>query len=442
MFKKLIENRITHIIIIALLAVILLVMLILFFMRNGALPSLGNTNMVFELADETMAYSIDSPKLYTTKDTKGFFLATRDDIRFVTPDGKETRLGTYNLTAPELVGKGDVVGVASNGGTTLHIFKPQGALYTVTTENPISFFSVTENAYAVVIARNGENYDIIVYNNKGKDISYTLYAEPNISPIAADVSSDGRILAVSYLDRNGGEINTKVTFSYTNKAEAADFTAENGVFAAVTPDPDTIIGILRFMKGNTLIALSDRNLMCYEVGDKAVLKWSIDLGNKLSAICLSESDWFALAYGARNPNIPGEEPGVCRFYDLNGSALGEYRVTGQISQLTLGAGAALVTGDRRLTAISQNGNLLWTYDAPSDTLQAAFFENTNQIVLVGSAQTQILRRVKLAPASADPAASPIESAEPLDSAAPLESAEPTDSAAPAESSAPTSTEEE
>jgi|GEM_PF-1718079 len=400
--KQGVSKRSLRTIILILLGVTLFVMLVLFVMENGALPSPGNTSMIFEPTDIATEYDMDNPKIYTAKNEKGIFLATRDSLRFITADGKETILGTYNITAPELVGKGDIVGVAGNGGLSLHVFNTDGALYTAATDHPIAFFSVAANGASVVITPNGDNYDITTYNSKGAVSSYTLYAEANVSPIAADVSDDGRILAVSYLDRNGGEISSKLTFSYINKSEAEDYAAANGVYAAVNSDADSLIGIIRFMKDNLLLALSDRSLACYDANNGAKTKWSMNLGNKLSAICLTESDWFALAYGARNPNVPGEEPGVCRFYDLNGSMLGEYHAAGQITHLAAGHNAALLYSDRYLTAVSQSGNLLWTYEATQDILQASFFENTNKLVLTGSTQTSILRRTRLAPASAAP----------------------------------------
>ena len=442
-----VSSRTVRTVVLILLAITLIVTLILFVIENGALPSPGSANMIFAPTNIVEPYDMDSrAQIYTTKGEKGFFLASRDGVRFITSDGQKTMNSTYNITSPLLVGKGGIIGVAEENGFALHVFNAGGQLYSVSTEHPILHFSVAENGYSVVITKRSTDYDIIVYNNSGITISYSLFAEANVYPMAADVSNDGRILAVSYLDTTGGEIHSKITFAYISKTEAANFAADNGVFAAVNQNPDRLVGLIRFMKGNVLLAVSDKDVACYEADNGAQRRFSLQLGNKLDAVCLTESDWFALAYGARNPNLPGAEPGTCAFYDLNGSTLGEYRAAEPVTQLTAGYNAVLVCSERRFTAVSQSGNALWTHDATYDVSQALFMDNTNKLVLAGGTQAEVLQRVKdtSADTTSEPSATSIASETPAseEPILPEEPTEPETTIEPEEPTEPEPTPEE
>ena len=445
--KKGVNGRTVRVVVLILLAVMLATGVWMFVMENGVLPTAGSAAMVFEEAVVAARYDMDSrTQVYTYKEGKGFFIASRDGIRFLSSDGQEKMSCTYNMIVPRLAGRGGYAGVAEDGGTNLYVCNAEERLYTVTTENPIRSFSVAANGYAVVITQKDDTYDVIVYNNKGQISHYGLFVDANVYPIAADVSNDGEILAVSYLDTSGGEMNSRILFSYVNKTKAADYATDNGVFAAVNHNPDRLVGMVRFMEGNMLLALSDKDLVCYDTNNAARRKWSLELGNKLDAACFSEPGWFALAYGSRDPNVSGEEPGLCRFYDLNLTVLGEYKAGAKVTQLTAGYGTALVCCERQYNAVAQSGNELWRYDATHDVSQALFMENTNTLVLAGGTQTEIVRRVKEkveteVDTTATNAPTPTPDTGLTGIPLPTETAEPTDLVDPAEMDNPTETDD-
>ena len=432
-----VNSRIVKIVLLALLAVALIVLLVMYLLDKGALPALDGGTMQFEQTGTIVRYDMDSrAQFHTYKDGGGFFSATKDGIRFIAGDGSEKMNSAYSMASPKLVGKGGVVGVAEPGGLSLYVFDKTGLLYVARPENPILHFSVAANGYACVVTQTGNDYDIFVYNDKGLVSLHGFHADTNVYPVAADVSNDGRILAVSYLDTNGAEINSRIVFSYINKSEAAAYAASNGIYGGSEQNPDRLIGVLRFMEGNQLIAVSDKDIVCYEADNGGRRKWSLTLGNMLDAICLTESNWFAVAYGSRNPNLPGEEPGLCRFYDLDGSPLGEFNAAGKVTQLSLGFSSAIVGSEHQLTALSQSGNTLWTYAATQDLLQVLFLENTNKVLIAGETQAEVLRRAKVRQAADAADSTPF----PADVSTPNSSAEPTPLESPAPTDPPTTEE--
>ena len=393
--SKGVSGRAVRIVALVLLGVLLALSICFFVMENGALPVSGTGAMHFEAAGITMRYDMDSyAQIHTYKEGKGFFLASRDGVRFVGSDGLEKMSDTFNMSAPRLIGKAGVIGVAEENGATLYVYNASGRMYAAQTENPIVSFSVAPNGYSVVITRKGEDYNVIVYTDMGKISFNWIYVEPNVYPLAAEVSNDGRILAISYLNTNGGEMNSRIEFVYINKTEAADYVQTDSVYAADNANPDRLVGVLRFMEGNKLLALSDKGIVCYDADNKARRSWSMELGNVLDAYCFAEPGWFALAYGERDPNLPGEEPGLCRFYDLSGTVLGDYRAPAGATALFAGYNSVLIGSGRQFTALSNNGNFLWSYDATMDVSQALFMENTNKLVLAGGAQAEVVRRVR------------------------------------------------
>ena len=82
-------------------------------------------------------------------------------------------------------------------------------------------------------------------------------AESGIYPLCCDVSPDGEIIAISYIDTTGVEIKSKIGMFYINSDTGADYT--DSMYGAVEKN-DEIIFKMYFMGGNNLIAIGDRNI--------------------------------------------------------------------------------------------------------------------------------------------------------------------------------------
>lgn len=385
---------------------VMIVLLVAAFILFMVLELMGKSNFVgnsdgvqeFVATDVSVAYDANSKAaFYTYAKKDGFFYATKDGISFINADGSEAMSRTYNIASPVMIGEGSVVAVLEKGGNSIYVYNSEGEMYQVTLPFPILNCSINQTGYVSAILKKDDNYMINVFNNKGILQSEGSLVYKNKIPIATDVSNDGRILAICFLDSSNVEINSFVNFYYLNAGEASEYQNEDGLFAVSGDNSDQIIGIIKFMDNNALVTVSDKEIAVYEPEKKPVKKAVLPLYNKISAVSFGDTNYFALAYGdkiANQPSENSEKEGMVGIYDLSLNKTGEFLADGKVNYLYCGLNSVIIGEDRNFSAVTNGGSLIWKYTSLQDTKQVNFVGSTSKILLAGSTEANIIKITK------------------------------------------------
>ncbi len=385
--------------------------------------------------DIAVTYDFNANAYFYSNNDKGFFFCTKDGVQYLSPKAEQVWASTYSLANPVFSTKSGFIAVGEPKGTNVYVFDKNGKYTDIRTDGPVLSFSVNQTGYLSVISQDGDGYKIGVYSQKGGPDPIWLrnHTDMNVLPISCDVSSDGRIVAVSYLDLNT-RISSNIVFSYISN-EKLDF--PDTVFGAVLED-NRIVGMVKFMENNKLLTISDASVNCYQPRENHSIAtlWSIPVGNEIMHFTLNGEKGFAMSLGEKLLNNPNAvEPGVLQFYGLGGEKTGEYRFTGRSSYLYMDYNTAILGEGNKFLAVNTLGGVLWEHNATADVKQLIFVGDKNTVLSVSEMSAEMLKYSRVtvtsdtpptdAPKEDKPTADSVETEAPTDT-------EPTDTPEPAE----------
>ena len=158
------------------------------------------------------------------------------------------------------------------------VYNLAGKLYEIKMdigESLLAFF-INKSGDLVYISNKKNIYNICVYNKLGEKVFTNIYSEENIFPVSADVSPDGKILAIVYADLNDIEVVSKVVFINLGDNEH--------VFASLQEKNNFIYGV-SFVASKKIILLSTQQVICENIDQNRISeKWRINFNKSASDI--------------------------------------------------------------------------------------------------------------------------------------------------------------
>ena len=321
----------------------------------------------------------------------GFFLATRDAMRFHNADGAEIFRHPHVMANPTLFGRGGYAAILERGGRLFHVYNAQGLIYTIATDRPITRFALGPQGFAAVMTDGGNGiHNIGAYDNFGARLLYGSSADKNIMPLLMDISHDGHVLAISYLDINDAQMNSFISFVSIDSSHhvgATDIIAENRY------NPGQIIGTMRFLADGSLVVVSDTRI--FILNSVAATIWETPLNNRVTHVDFADN-WFAVAYGDAMLNSSGYAPGTVVGRNAFGNEIFEHIMPGRAVRHMRAQGGSIVVGcnDGHMAAFSSAGQVLWEKTLASNVRDVGMLGNSNSLVELSPAQTNVLRRVR------------------------------------------------
>jgi len=346
-------------------------------------------------------YDFDSGAAFHSNDSRFFYYATRDGIRYMASNENIIWSESFNFNSPHLAARGNIVAVGEERlGRNIHVFNENGPMYNVTFENPILSFSVNETGFLSVIVQYDRGYGIYVLNQHRTLPSdplfrWTIFYDL-IIPTHAEVSPDGRYIAIATVNLNHN-VMTSVQFRYINQWDA--WGTEQGLFA--TEDfPGQFLTALRFMNDNRLIVATTSKIVGFQLGPGHTVSrklWEIELENTKTHIAFYNGTHFAFVTGERllMTASEGDPLGLVRIYGINGIQTGSFELGRRATHLRMGHNSVIVGGDRSFHAMDFRGAPLWEHTSTFETHDVLFLDNTNTILVAGSIQAEIFERRRL-----------------------------------------------
>ena len=347
--------------------------------------------------DSRISYNYDSGALFYSYNSRDFFFSTKDSVKLMSSRGEVHWEDIISLTAPILYGKSDVVAIGEARGHTIYVFNTLGRIMEQRFDAPIQRFSVNKSGYLTVILQTASGYRIEAYRPGRENFiwQYNIIT-PNLFPISADTSPDGRIAAVSMLNLTPDarhSMTTEILFMYTNQADALTVEGADGIFAGKTLHDQ--LAQISFMD-NRLLVVTDRQIIAFSFNnnDDVILDWELPLRNRISQFSTYGESGFAFVTGEPFSEFydEGQAVGELLFYNMNGRSTGSFHFGSEADYLSMNMGGAIVGNGRNFSAVSNRGSLLWEYSSPMDLSQFIFIDNVNTALKAGLSHALIIRR--------------------------------------------------
>lgn len=338
----------------------------LFFLNSG----IGQNGKV-------ISYGADSKTSFRTYDN-GFLQYTKDGVNYYGSTGSKSWSDSYTMTTPIAVERGDYTAIFETEGRSVRVYDDEGLVYSVQTSDTVAAVALAENGYTGVIT-NGSSYMVSVYNTSGNMLFQRVEADSGVYPLCCDISSDGEIIAISYMDTTGVSIKSKIGMFYISAEEGADYT--DSMYSAVSKDDD-IIFKLYFMSGNKLIAIGDKHIV--SISSAGVEESSTEVTNEITGVGLCGSK-IAIAYGAEMPDKEGQEPGTVMFVSSSGKVSAGYSIGTEADYFVTSSGGAVIGSGTSYYGISTGGTLKWNLNTSGNV--TGIYPTSNAEVCIYATRT-------------------------------------------------------
>ncbi|WP_250229109.1 DUF5711 family protein [Anaeropeptidivorans aminofermentans] len=336
-----------------------------------------------------------TPDIYYSN--KGIFLSTQDGVKRLDTEGALKWDYPLSFNSPRMQGEGGYVIISESKGLDAYVFSEEGFLYKIGLENPLLSCGINKKGHAFVITSTDTgSYTVNTYNEKGALVSQDLKEDEGIYPISADISDDGRILAVSALSTRGINISSVISFYYINSAEAASFT--DGLFATASDFDNEIVSKINFTDGNKLMYLSDQSIGAIETGTDNYLKelWRAELKNEIERSSFVNGSIYAISMGKVLNNKDGYKEGTLLYYDiLSGEIKLQLETGSSINYMSGGNGSLIISGGasgKDFTALNAKGDKLWEYRGTADSMKIIILDKTDKIACTTPLKFEIMQR--------------------------------------------------
>lgn len=313
-----------------------------------------------------------------------FFFFTKDGMKYVDNKGKTIITDIYNMNNPVFMSEGEFIVVSEKGGKNIYVYNTQGRVYTMVLDNPLINISMNDKGYISVVTEKEDEYELLVYDDKGLRRNYWSHSTTNVLPLTTDISNDGRILAASFMHIDGLNIGTKIVYAYIDKEES-NKKLDGQVTGAIINENRFILK-MNFMENNNLIVVSENEISCLIPVENLNLsfkeKWKIPLKNKLSKVITYKDKNIIVAYSNGILNEKAEEVGLVKVIDLNAHVVAKYKGSGEITYLNADFNSFIVGVNKKFEAISFKGDKLWEYSSIQDVKDVIFYKNKNSALFV------------------------------------------------------------
>lgn len=313
-----------------------------------------------------------------------------DGVRVFDLDNNTIYSNTYTMLSPTVVSKNKAFAVFELLGRTIKVYDESGIMHTVETSNPISKIALNENGYVCAITNLYDEYKTEVFTNKGDRVLTRIDHAADGYPIAADISSDNKMLAISYVDTSGVNVDSKVVYFYVHKVDSNDY--PDSILSGINAS-GVIIPKVIFTKNNRLLAVSDKKLMFLD--DKSELLWEYELTNEIERIGINNNN-ILIVYGNALTPFDSKDAGTVEAVNFNGKHVSYALLDTPITYFNdSNSNRTIVASLNKFYALNENCNILWEKNIKSDVSDVLVTKSINEILVVTkfSAEIESLKNV-------------------------------------------------
>lgn len=347
-----------------------------------------NEGSINRNSDISIKYDAGVKADFYTRNKNVFYL-TKDGLQMINNKGESVWSDTFNMANPYMITDSGIIAVMEKNGRVLKVYNEKGAVSNINTDNPIASASLDNKGDICVISK-GDTYYLSVYNQSGEKIFDGNFASDDGLPVCSDISDDGKILAVSFLDISDIKVKSRVCFYYIgDNSNGINQEVDSDYMFASYIEEDAVVGILSFLEGNNLAALSDKSLALMSLNPTGNEKYrqtlSYELNNKVTAVDFSNKKTLSLALGEAVLNSQNaEKENTVKWFNYRGNEIGSYEAEKDVTSLKLDFDATIISMDRQFVAVDNKCSEIWKYNAIQDVKNMFFLSSTQDVLLVAS----------------------------------------------------------
>ena len=292
-------------------------------------------------------------------------LYSKDGASCIDAKGNALWNQTFEMQEPMLSVCNNVAAIGDYNGRTVYVVSSTGQLGTVNTNLPIRKICVSQSGVVAAVLDDAEVTRILLYNgNENTDTSIVdIKATMDKSgyPMSLSLSPNGKLLAISYLHVNSGEMKSSVAFF--NFGEVGKNESDN--YVSGYDYPDTVIPYVQFMNNSAAFAVSADRIVFFEGGEKPANKATALLNEEVQGIYYNE-DYVGLVFH----NQTGESAYRLDVYNTAGTKIHSQLFDMEYTDIIFSRDQVIIYNDMDCKICNMSGvdKFTGTFEKPSSLL--------------------------------------------------------------------------
>ncbi len=335
----------------------------------------------------------DNKKITFSSESRSKFAKMGDGYLYITKDGAKYYKSidnpqwndTYTATSLNAVSNGEYAVIHDVQGRNIRLYTPAGQAFSAQTDGNIIQCTINAQGTVAVIEKYENDYKIQVFRNDGTLLMERFEQDKGVFPLAAALSDDGRILAVTYADTSGMEMKAKILLFYVNKDDSKN-TATGDFYAA--SEKDDIIAPYIFSLGTSEFAVVyDKGIMAFDCNGNE--KWDTEISNKITSASVTEGGKILLSLGEETGGHDGYADGTLIIVSSDGKISSKYEMGESISYVNPNGKNIVIGSGKNFVCITENGSEKWRYTATQDIKDIFAYSNSKALVVTGTEAEEV-----------------------------------------------------
>ena len=293
----------------------------------------------------------------------GYIKYSNNGIEYQKKFGTSEWNNAISFSQPILAKSENYVLLADKGGNVLMLFDVNGRIGEMTLKSPIVQAGVSDQGIIEVILEGEDSNFIQIYDKEANLIADMKSSVDETGyPVAAAISPDGTLLAISYFSIAGMTSKTTVAFyDFSGQLQTDDVTLKGGF-----DYEDFMIPKLSFASDDTLIAFGESATYYYDVSDDPKVEKTITFEENIESIFLGEK---YVGYVLDNSDNTDEGRYRLCLYNKSGKEKLNITLDMNYDTIQMWGKEIIAVKDNECTIINIKGKILFQEELEGSTIE-------------------------------------------------------------------------
>ena len=340
------------------------------------------TNHLYHKVSQTASYkreTSDSNRYASFRN--GIIRYGRNGVTFLSRQNEVLWIQPGQFQNPALEVNDQTFAVADTGGNSIQIFTDKGLKGEFETNLPIEKFSLSNQGIVSAILKNENSPMIVTYDSTGNILVENQVVTGSIGyPVALEMSPDGKVLLVSYLDMKNSTLKSRVA-GYNFVEEGTD--RENHQ-VSMEEYEDSVIPEIFFMDAVTSVAVGDHSFSISKGSRIPEKTTEVELFREIrSTFHTSRYIGFVLL----NEEKSGYE---LRLYSKSGKQIMNRAISGEFSNVYMEGNEIILYEGSRCSIYTSMGMPRFDGDLKDDILMMVPMEGINRYMMMSTDELRVI----------------------------------------------------
>lgn len=311
-----------------------------------------------------------------------FLTYSKDGIHCTDSKGNDIWSTPFEMQEPIVKICGDYVAVTDYNGRNIYIFNSSGEVGTIQTNNPVRSLQVAANGVIAAVVDGGDITPIYLYRYDGTQIaSFRTTMTKSGYPLAIGMSQNSKLVGVSYLYLDKGQLTTKVAFY--NFDEVGKNETDNLVSGY--DYQNEVVPIIEFLDESTAFAVANDKLMFYQGKERPTNIANIMLHEEIKSVYYGNG-YVGLVY----MDATGEARYCMDIYNAQGKLMNRLKFDLEYSEIFFEENSVVIYNASVAEIYTIQGNKKFSGEFDNPIMLMLPTNNSTKYILVTKDQIQTI----------------------------------------------------